>query len=196
MKIKNLILPVASLLIVLSVNPAKAEDKTTKNTVVQIKAEEYPKTNFLKIEGIESSSNQKGFEDYMSISSWSTGISTYDRTTTVQDFYTTIPKSKSSAALFRYLVSSRVIPSATLVVLDPATLNTANPKILFKFTMKNITISNFQMSGYDNANPVMLDQLSLKYDGGTYEAGDFDRNKKASPENSVNFVVPKNNLAP
>lgn len=211
-KIGSIFFSTIALLNILNVDVAKAENKVAtppaSTTVTDDKAkQEYVNINYLKIDGIPGYSDQEGFKDYIQVNSWSTGISTYDKVTNVQEFYVTLPKSNTSVGLFKALVNSSVIPTVTLVVLDPATVRTSNPitfknnpKIIFKFVMRNVSISNFQMGGYDSISPntkyPLLDQVSFRYESGTYEGGDFDKDKKALPENSVKFTVPGRGLNP
>ena len=144
----------------------------------------------LKIEGIEGSFKEKGFEKQIQISSWSTGTSadTSENTVAFQDLYLVMNKSRASAALFQVLAEKRVIPSAQLSVVRFPDDTNFPPTVMFRLTLRDVRVTSFQMGGSDGSGSLM-DSLSFEYKSGTYEGtGDSIIKDGATPK--VDYTVP------
>lgn len=143
----------------------------------------------LKIEGIEGSFKEKGFEKQIQVSSWSTGAAadTSENTVEFQDLYLVMNKSKASAAIFQAMAEKRVIPTAQLTVLKFSEDTQSSPRIMFRLTLREVRISSFQMGGSDSSESLM-DQLAFEYKSGTYEGAGEDVNDGSPPK--FDFTVP------
>ncbi len=159
----------------------------------EVLTKELAKISLIKIDGVQGTFDKEGFQDYTKIISWSTGASVYDRRATVQDFFIIMDKSNTSLNLFRTLVMSKVIPSLTFIVIESNEKSKSKPKILFRLIMTNVTVSSFQMGGHELSKD-LNDSISLNYESGVYQSGDFDENQNISAENSINFFGSRSSL--
>ena len=153
--------------------------------------EEEPATaNLIKIDGVKGTSNIPGFEDYIPISSWSVGATQNEGKADYQDFNFVTTQGAYSAEFFRAMATGRTIPSVIFAIVNPDFSKTGKNAVDFRFTMKNVKFTSYQLGGSEG-NYGVFEQVSLTYQSGTYEGSNFDKNQKSLPGNSVDFVVPK-----
>ncbi len=154
--------------------------------------------NYIKIDGATGISKIKGLEGYSTLSSWSFAANVYEKKPAFQDIYITTNDQDSSAMLLKAMVTAKVIPTVTIVVVSaysPTDKIESFNKVVFKFVMHNVTVTSFQ-SGNSDGSLDIYNSISLTYESANYEAGEFDKNQKASPEHSIYFVVPKKPVYP
>ena len=124
---------------------------------------------FLKIDGIEGESLQKGHEKEIEISSFSwseqnTGsfagnLGGGSGKVSMQDFHYTVPINKSSPKLFLACATGEHIKSATLTVRKAG--KTQQEFLKWKFT--DLLISSYNTGGSGGSDVIPIDQVSFNF---------------------------------
>ena len=124
---------------------------------------------FLKIDGIEGESLQKGHEKEIEIASFSWGESNTGSfagnlgggsgKVSMQDFNYTVPVNKSSPKLFLACATGEHIKSATLTVRKAG--KTQQEFLKWKFT--DLLISSYHTGGSEGSDVLPLDQVSFNF---------------------------------
>jgi type VI secretion system secreted protein Hcp len=124
---------------------------------------------FLKIDGIDGESLQKGHEKEIELMSFSWGESNAGSFSgnlgggsgkvSMQDFHFTVPINKSSPKLFLACATGEHIKSAVLVCRKAG--KTQQEFLKWKFT--DLLISSYQTGGSGGADVVPIDQVSFNF---------------------------------
>ena len=123
---------------------------------------------FLKVEGIEGESTDKGHKGEIQISSWSWGEINASTSPTgggasgrvsLQDFHFTMPISKASPSLMAACASGKHFPQATLT----ARKGGDQPIEFLKIKLTEILVSSYITDGTSNAEELPMDQISLNF---------------------------------
>jgi type VI secretion system secreted protein Hcp len=124
---------------------------------------------FLKIDGIDGESLQKGHEKEIEIMSFSWGESNAGSFSgnlgggsgkvSMQDFHFTVPVNRSSPKLFLACATGEHIKSAVLVCRKAG--KTQQEFLKWKFT--DLLISSYQTGGSGGADVVPIDQVSFNF---------------------------------
>ena len=124
---------------------------------------------FLKIDGIDGESMQKGHEKEIEIMSFSWGESNAGSISgnlgggsgkvSMQDFHFTVPVNKASPKLFLACATGEHIKSAVLVCRKAG--KTQQEFLKWKFS--DLLISSYQTGGSDGSDIVPIDQVSFNF---------------------------------
>ena len=124
---------------------------------------------FLKIDGIDGESLQKGHEKELELMSFSWGESNAGSfagnqgggsgKVSMQDFHYTIPVNKSTPKLFLACATGEHIKTATLTCRKAG--KTQQEFLKWKFT--DLLISSYQTGGSGGSDVIPIDQVSFKF---------------------------------
>ena len=150
---------------------------------------------YLKIDGIEGESMQKGFEKALEIDSWSFGASNAGSAgqgsglgagkASIQDFHFVIKNGKASPQLFNQCCAGTHIPKAVLSCRK--TGGDANPFTYYKVTFKECVISSFQTGGSTGGNVLPVEQISFNFTEITVEYFQQKGDGSVSLTNTANY---------
>jgi type VI secretion system secreted protein Hcp len=152
---------------------------------------------YLKIDGIEGESMQKGFEKAIEIESWSFGATNAGSAgqgsglgagkATVQDFHFVVKNGAASPQLFRELCRGTHIKNAVLNCRK--TGGDANPFTYLKVTFKECVISSFQTGASSGGNILPTEQISFNFSDITIEYFQQKKDGSVSLKNTTTFNV-------
>lgn len=124
---------------------------------------------FLKLDGIDGESHQRGFEGSIELESWSfgeTNTGTFARgggggagKVSMQDFHFVMHINKASPKLFAACATGKHIPKAKLTCRKAG--DTAQE--FFKVSFTDLLVSSFQTGGSTGSSLVPTDQISLNF---------------------------------
>jgi type VI secretion system secreted protein Hcp len=124
---------------------------------------------FLKLDGIDGESHQKGHENEIELQSWSfgeTNTGTFARgggggagKVSMQDFHFVMEINKASPKLFQACATGKHIPTAKLTCRKAG--ETAQE--FFKVSFTDLLVSSFQTGGASSSTVVPTDQISLNF---------------------------------
>lgn len=121
---------------------------------------------FLKIEGVDGESTDKGHKNEIDVLSWSWGETNSTSLGSggagagkviMQDFHFTKTVDKASPKLFLHTADGRHFPKATLTV-----RRTERPQEYLKIELENVLVSSYQVSG--SGGTVPTDSFSLNFE--------------------------------
>ena len=124
---------------------------------------------FLKIEGIEGESTQKGHEKEIEIQSWSFGVSNAGSfagnmgggsgKASFQDIHVTVPISKASPKLWLACATGEHIKSALLTARKAG----KTQQEYLKIKMSDLLVSSYQNGASEGSGVMPTDQISLNF---------------------------------
>lgn len=154
---------------------------------------------YLKIDGIEGESEQKGFEKHLEIESWSFGATQMGSAgqgtglgsgrASVQDFHFVVKNGKASPDLFLKCCQGKHIPRAVLACRKAG--GDANPFTYLKIMFDDCMISSFQTGGSGGSNILPMEQISFNFTKITMEYYQQKRDGSVTLTSTTSYDVKK-----
>jgi len=150
---------------------------------------------YLKIDGVDGESIQKGFEKCLEIDSWSFGAQNMGSAgqgsglgagkATVQDFHFVVKNGKASPELFKHCCKGTHLKNAVLSCRK--TGGDANPYTYLKVSFKECVISSFQTGGSAGSGILPTEQISFNFTEITIEYFQQKGDGSVSLTNTSNY---------